>query len=77
MKLIQVIIFLLNIFANLNCSPGWSVAGHELTPSDTTENTVYIEIIAHDSTNHWYADKVRHGDNWCFLHDQWEDVRIQ
>ena len=77
MKLIQVIIFLLNTFVHINCSSGWSVAGYELTPSDTTENTAYIEIVAHDSTNHLYVDKVRHGDNWCFLHGQWEDVRIK
>ena len=68
--------FLLALFFLSNCHPGWSIGGYELTPSDTL-NSVYIEIVAHDSTQHWYADKVIHGDNWCLLHDQWEDVRIK
>ena len=73
--LVRVIIFLLFISTNLNCSSGWSVGGYELTPTDT--NTVFIEIIAKDSTMHWYAGKLYRGDNYCILHNQWEEVRIQ
>mgnify|MGYP003659346529 FL=1 len=75
--LAKVTMFLFLMFMLTNCNPGWSIAGYEISPSDTTRNTVYIEIIAHDSTEHWYADKVRHGDNWCFLHRGWENVRVQ
>jgi len=78
MKLLtRVIMCLFLMFILTNCSPGWSIAGYEINPSDTTKNTVYIEIMAHDSTQHWYVDKIRHGDNWCFLHNQWEDVKVQ
>ena len=73
--LVRVIIFLLFISTNLNCSSGWSVGGYELTPMDT--NTVFIEIVAKDSTMHWYAGKLYHGDNYCILHNRWEEVRIQ
>ena len=75
--LVRVITFLLFIFTSLNCSSGWSVAGYEISPGDTTANTVFIEIIAQDSTMHWYAGKLYHGDNYCMLHNKWEQVRIQ
>ena len=60
-----------------SCSSGWSVAGYELTPQDTSENTVFIEIMSSDSVSHWYSDKIYHGDNWCYKHGIWEDVRIK
>jgi|TARA_R110000823_G_C15613453_1_gene466765 hypothetical protein len=60
-----------------SCSSGWSVAGYELTPQDTSENTVFIEIVSSDSVSHWYSDKIYHGDNWCYKHGIWEDVRIK
>ena len=53
-----------------SCSSGWSVAGYELTPQDTSENTVFIEIVSSDSVSHWYS-------NWCYKHGIWEDVRIK
>ena len=75
MKLIQVTIFLLFIITNLNCNSGWSVGGYELTPSDTS--TIFIEIMAQDSTQHWYLKNIYNGSNWCYLHSSWEEVRIK
>ena len=40
------------------------------------DNTVFDDIIAvNDSTKHQYVS-VREGDNWCWLHNNWENVRI-
>jgi hypothetical protein len=75
--LARVIIFLLFISTGLNCSSGWSVSGYELSPMDTSMNTVFIEVLSHDSTEHWYAHRVYHGDNWCHLHDKWEYVEVK
>ena len=74
--LAHLIIFLFGMFTLTNCSTGWSVGGYELSPQDTTNNTVFIEIVSHDSTVHWYSEKIFDGDNWCFKHSKWEDVRI-
>ena len=74
---IRAMIFLLNIIILTNCSQGWSVSGVQITPADTTNNTVFIEIVSHDSTVHWYTNKVYDGQNWCFKHEELEDVRIQ
>ena len=73
--LVRVIIFLLFISTGLNCTSGWSVAGYEIEPVHA--NTVYIEIISEDSTEHWYAHRVYDGDNWCHLHDKWENVEVK
>ena len=70
-------IFLFGILMLISCSPGWSVAGYEISPSDTTHNTVFIEIVSHDSTIHWYAGSLFHGENYCVLHNRWEEVRIK
>ncbi len=74
--LVRVIIFLFLINI-LGCSQGWSVAGVQITPQDTVINTAFIEIISHDSTQHWYANKIYNGDNWCHLHDEWEYVEVK
>ena len=74
--LVRVIIFLFLINI-LGCSQGWSVAGVQITPQDTVINTAFIEIISHDSTQHWYANKIYNGDNWCHLHDEWEYVEVR
>ena len=75
--LVQVIIFLLSMSMLINCNQGWSVAGIELSPSDTTNNTVFIEVISHDSTVHWYTGNISDGNNWCFKHGEMEDVRVK
>ena len=70
--LVRVIIFLLFISTNLNCSSGWSVGGYELTPTDT--NTVFIEVMGIDSVLHYYHGRVHETSNWCWIHHQFEDV---
>jgi hypothetical protein len=66
-------LLLLNL-ANVSCSSGWSVGGYELTPADTTRNTVFIEIMDTDSVVHYYYNGV-YETNWCWLHEQFEDVK--
>ena len=74
--LVRVMTFL--FFINLTgCSQGWSVGGIQITPQDTIKNTAFIEIIAHDSVEHWYANKIYSGENWCHLHDEWEYVEVK
>tara|TARA_R100000781_G_scaffold50157_1_gene33246 strand:- start:3763 stop:4008 length:246 start_codon:yes stop_codon:yes gene_type:complete len=75
--LVRVIIYLASIFILASCSPGWRVAGYELNPSEEIVNTVFIEIVAHDSTMHWYANNLFHGENYCLLHNRWETVRVK
>ena len=70
-------ISLLNILILSGCSQGWSVGGIQITPQDTIKNTVFIEIMAHDSVEHWYANKIYSGENWCYNHNQYETVEIR
>ena len=72
MKLVQVMIFLLFTLLSLNCSVGWSVGGWEITPTDT--NTVFIEIMDKDSILHYYHHRLYPTQNWCWIHNQYEDV---
>jgi hypothetical protein len=67
-------LLLLNLI-NISCSGGWSVGGYELTPADTTTNTVFIEIMDKDSTIHYYHDMVYEASNWCWLHQSFEDLK--
>ncbi len=67
------ILLLLNL-ANVSCSSGWSVGGYELTPADTTGNTVFIEIMDTDSVIHYYYNGI-YETNWCWIHEQYEDVK--
>ena len=44
--------------------------------SDTDyDPALFDEIVAQDSTKHQYIG-VKEGDNWCWHHNQWEDVWI-
>ena len=70
-------IFLLIIAGISNCSQGWVVGSLPLTPQDTVTNTVFIEIVDADSTMHWYHGKIYEYSNWCYRHDEWEDIRIK
>lgn len=58
----------------LGCSQGWSVGGVVLTPQDTVQNTVFIEIMDADSNMHYYHGKIYTSSNWCWLHHQFEDL---
>ena len=59
-----------------NCSQGWSISGIELTPSDTTTNTVFLEIVDVDSVEHWYHGNIS-DYNWCYKHEQYEEVSVK
>jgi hypothetical protein len=68
---------LLTIFLLLtNCSQGWSISGIQLTPSDTTTNTVFLEIVDADSVVHWYHGSIS-DYNWCYKHEQYEEVMVK
>ena len=71
--LVQVITILL-LTSFLGCGQGWSVGGVVLTPQDTVQNTVFIEIVDADSNMHYYHGKIYTKSNWCWLHHQFEDI---
>jgi hypothetical protein len=59
-----------------SCSNGWSVGNLLVTPADSVSNTVFIEIIAHDSTVHWYYGNIK-DYNYCYKHEQYEEVKVK
>jgi len=72
------ILTLLMIYLLLtNCSQGWSVGGVQVTPSDTVANSVFIEVMDVDSVIHWYHGTINNQTNWCYKHDEWEEIRIK
>ena len=71
--LVRVITILL-LTSFLGCGQGWSVGGVVLTPQDTVQNTVFIEIMDADSNMHYYHGKIYTRSNWCWLHHQFEDL---
>ena len=71
--LVRVITILL-LTSFLGCSQGWSVGGVVITPQDTVSNTVFIEIMGADSVVHYYHGRVYTKSNWCWLHNQFEDI---
>lgn len=73
--LIRVIPFLLVILLK-GCSQGWSVGGVQLTPQDSVSNSVFIEIVGIDSSLHYYHERVYQSQNWCWIHHQFEDVKL-
>ncbi len=75
--LIHLTIFLLGISTLTSCSTGWSVGGYELSPQDTTNLTIFTEIVDQDSTVHWYHGNISSESNWCYRHEEWEDIRIK
>ena len=72
--LVRVIVFLFLITIT-GCSQGWSVGGVVLTPQDTVQNTVFIEIMDADSNMHYYHGKIYTSSNWCWLHNEFEDIK--
>jgi len=75
--LAHLMVLLFSMFMLTNCSTGWSVGGYELSPQDTTDNSVFIEIVDQDSIVHWYHSRVNNHTNWCYMHDEWEDVKVK
>ena len=74
--LVQLMTFLLSM-SMMSCSQGWKIAGLKITPSDTTKNTVFIEIIDTDSVEHWYHGRIHSDGNWCYKHEQYEYVEAK
>ena len=71
-------IFLLSMLAIQSCgSQGWIVGNVPLTPQDTVTNTVFIEIVDADSVVHWFHGNISDYSNWCYRHEQLEEVRIK
>ena len=74
MKTLVRVITILLLTSFLGCGQGWSVGGVVLTPQDTVQNTVFIEIMDADSNMHYYHGKIYTKSNWCWLHHQFEDI---
>lgn len=72
--LVRVMGILLCINIISGCSQGWKVGGIQLTPQDTVTNTVFIEIMDADSNIHYYHGRLYTESNWCWKHNQFEDV---
>ena len=62
------------VFLLPSCNGGWSIGGLEISPSDSV-NIDYLIIIDQDSSHHWYKPNIEIGDNYCYKHHIWEDVR--
>ena len=72
--LVRVMMSLLNMLIVSSCNQGWSVSGIQITPQDTVTNTVFIEIMGVDSVVHYYHGKIYSQSNWCWKHNQFEDL---
>ena len=72
--LVRVIISLLSMLMISSCSQGWRVGNYQITPQDTVTNTVFIEIMDVDSNMHYYHGRLNTESNWCWKHNQFEDV---
>tara|TARA_R100000655_G_scaffold24490_1_gene49527 strand:- start:740 stop:1024 length:285 start_codon:yes stop_codon:yes gene_type:complete len=79
---ISIIVFLIIVLGGLvligSCNGGWSVAGIDVSPSDSIY-TNFMIIVDQDSVQHWYVRTTAYGgiligDNWCHKHEQWETV---
>ena len=69
--------FLFCIIMLGGCSQGWSVGGVQLTPQDTVSNTVFIEVMGTDSVVHYYHGRVYVQSNWCWKHNEYEDIVVK
>ena len=74
MKIVTVLITFHLLTSFMGCSHGWSLGGVVLTPQDTVQNTVFIEIMDADSNMHYYHGRIYTRSNWCWLHHQFEDI---
>jgi len=76
--LISWVLFMLMILGIITtvsgCNSGLSVGGLEISPSDSVEIS-YLVIVDQDSSQHWYRQSIEIGDNYCYKHHSWEDVR--
>jgi len=78
MEVLKLLVRVMGILLCINiisgCSQGWKVGGIQLTPQDTVTNTVFIEIMDADSNIHYYHGRLYTESNWCWKHNQFEDV---
>ena len=78
MEVLKLLVRAMGILLCMNiisgCSQGWKVGGIQLTPQDTVTNTVFIEIMDVDSNMHYYHGRIYSESNWCWKHNQFEDV---
>ena len=78
LKVILAVVVIFSIFILSACNGGGSVAGIDISPSDTLR-TDFMIITDQDSVKHWYVRTtvdggILVGDNWCHRHEQWEKV---
>ena len=55
---------------------GWIIANIPLD-QETNTNTVFIEIVDSDSVIHWYHGRIYEESNYCYRHQNYEDVKIK
>jgi hypothetical protein len=77
-KVILAVVVIFSIFILSACNGGWSVAGIDISPSDTLR-TDFMIITDQDSVKHWFVRTtvdggILVGDNWCHRHERWEKV---
>jgi hypothetical protein len=76
--LVKWSLFLLIVSFVSSCGNGWTIGGLEVSPSDSVEVN-YLIITDQDSVQHYYkpsiGDGILVGDNYCYKHSIWEDVR--
>ena len=75
--LVRVMGILLYMNIMTGCSQGWSVGGVQLTPQDTVSNTIFIEIMGTDSVMHYYHGKIHVESNWCWKHNEYENIVVR
>ena len=74
-----MLLMILGIITTVSgCKSGWIIGGLDVSPSDSV-NIDYLVITDQDSTQHLYipsiGDGIVVGDNYCYKHNIWEDVR--
>ena len=76
--MILAVVVIFSIFILSACNGGWSVAGIDISPSDTLR-TDFMIITDQDSVKHWFVRTtvdggILVGDNCGHRHEQWEKV---
>ena len=75
----MLLIILIIITTITGCNNGWSVGNLDISPSDSI-HIDYLIITDQDSSQHWYVSNtinngITVGENYCYRHNVWEDVR--
>ena len=76
--LLRMFWVLMVVLSFSGCKAGWSIGNLDVSPSDSV-HIDYLVITDQDSTQHLYrpsiGDGILVGDNYCYKHNIWEDVR--